>query len=219
MNTLRYAAFISYNHSDRRWAEWLHRSIETYRIPKMVHPGQQDGASGPVLRPVFLDRAELSSSADLASSVRDALEQSAALIVVCSPNSAKSRWVNEEVRTFRALGRQDKIFCLVVAGDPAAGDCFPPALESEPLAADVRPGGDDRNAARLKLVAGLLGVPLDRLSQRELARRQRRLAIIATAASPLRQLPRLLFWRALKLSGNAWWRNSSRLPPGARQIS
>lgn len=183
MNTFRYAAFISYNHRDRRWAQWLHRSIENYRIPRNVLAEQHENQAQAALRPVFLDRAELPSSADLAGSVRDALAQSRALIVVCSRSSAQSRWVNEEVRTFKALGRQQKIFCLIVDGDPATGDCFPPTLDSEPLAADVRPGGDDRNDARLKLIAGLIGVPLDRLKQRELARRQRRLAIIATAGA------------------------------------
>ena len=32
----RYATFISYRHApaDRRWAVWLYRSLETYRLPK-----------------------------------------------------------------------------------------------------------------------------------------------------------------------------------------
>ncbi|HXC60979.1 MAG TPA: tetratricopeptide repeat protein, partial [Steroidobacteraceae bacterium] len=75
--------------------------------------------------------------------------------------------------------------------------CFPPALRfevrdgvvtdiaaDEPLAADVRPGKDHRGTARLKIVAGLLGIPLGRLRQRELARRQKRLTLI-TASSLL----------------------------------
>ena len=182
MNTVRYAAFISYNHRDRRWAEWLHRSIENYRIPKEIALPDSNLSASRSLRPVFLDRAELSSSADLAGSVREALEQSAALIVICSPAAAQSRWVNEEVRTFKALGRGERIFCLVVDGDPASGDCFPSALDREPLAADVRRGADDRNDAKLKLIAGLLTVPLDRLRQREAARRQKRLVTISVAS-------------------------------------
>ncbi len=192
---LRYAAFISYSHKDRKWAEWLHHAIETFRIPKDF--------TGRSLKPVFLDRAELPSSSDLAASVRESLTQSRHLIVICSPDAARSRWVNEEVRTFKALGGADRILCLIVAGEPSmaapgvsADDCFPPALRftvvdgeltatpvSEPLAADVRPGKDDKRAARLKIIAGLLGVPLDRLVQREQSRRQRRLAIIATASA------------------------------------
>ena len=193
---MRYAAFISYSHHDKRWAEWLHGAIETYRPPKDV--ATFTGTRGVVtsLRPVFLDRAELSSSANLANTVRLALEESDALVVICSVAAAQSRWVNEEVRAFKALGRGARIFCLVVDGEPSTGECFPPALRfvvenevittipaGEPLAADVRVGKDDRASARLKIIAGLLNVPLDRLRQRELMRRQRRLAIVATSSA------------------------------------
>jgi tetratricopeptide (TPR) repeat protein len=201
----RYAAFISYSHRDRKWAEWLHRGIENFRVPKeLLIAMQADGSVLPPLRPVFLDRAELPSSSDLAATVRAALQESAFLIVICSPQAAQSRWVNEEIRTFKALGRDQNILCLIVSGRPSsslgdaqhADNCFPEALRfrvdagevtrlaaPEPLAADVRPGNDDPHSARLKIIAGLLGVPFDRLRQREHARRQRRLAIIATASA------------------------------------
>ena len=93
------------------------------------------------------------------------------------------------------LGRSASIFCLVVDGEPAVADCFPPALrfevrdgvvtdvvEDEPLAADVRPGKDPRSTARLKIVAGLLGIPLGSLRQRELVRQQKRLTLIAASS-------------------------------------
>lgn len=191
---MRYAAFISYSHRDRRWAEWLHRKIEGYRPPKDLAVAAAEAL--PPLRPVFIDRAELPSSTNLAAGVRTALEESAALIVICSVAAAQSRWVNEEVRAFKALGRGARIFCFVVDGEPATGECFPPALRyevehgavtqtpaAEPLAADVRAGNDDRASAQLKIIAGMLGVPLDRLRQREHARRQSRLALIASASA------------------------------------
>ena len=195
---MRYVAFISYSHLDREWARWLHRSIERYRIPTSLR------AQGSGLKPVFLDREELPSAADLAQSVRAALEESAALIVVCSPDAARSRWVNEEIRSFKALGRGKRILCLIVGGEPGAtarqqapdSECFPGALlyqvidgelteqpAPEPLAADVRPGADSRREALLKIVAGLLDVSLDELRQRDQVRRQRRLAGIAAAAT------------------------------------
>ena len=190
-----YAAFISYSHRDRRWAEWLHRSIENYRPPRNLTPTRAAVGPLPALRPVFLDRAELPSSADLAATVRSALAESAVLIVVCSTAAAQSRWVNEEVRAFKSMGRGARILCFIVEGEPAAGECFPPALRfeveqgavtdkpaAEPLAADVRAGRDDRKSALLKIIAGLLGVPLDQLRHRELVRRHRRLALIATVA-------------------------------------
>ena len=192
---MQYAAFISYSHRDQHWAQWLHRSIESYTPPKGLTASIDAANKSPSLKPVFIDRAELASSSDLAGTVHSALQQSRALIVVCSPAAAASRWVNEEVRQFKLLGRAAHIFCLVVDGEPAVADCFPPALRFEvrdgvvtdvaavePLAADVRHGKDDRGSARLKIVAGLLGVPLDRLRQRELVRRQKRLTQIAAAS-------------------------------------
>jgi tetratricopeptide (TPR) repeat protein len=195
---LRYVAFISYSHHDRETAQWLHRALETYRPPPDVLPQALPSST---LRPIFLDRAELPSSSDLAATVREALAASRFLIVVCSPLAARSRWVNEEIRYFKSLGRADRVLALVVAGKPASpagdpDDCLPPALRyvineagaitqiagAEPLAADIRPGADDRRSAFLKIAAGILQVPLDRLVQRDTARRQRRLIQIAAGA-------------------------------------
>ena len=50
------------------------------------------------------------------------------------------------------------------------------------IAADLRDSGDGRQAGLLKIVAGMLGVGLDDLVQREVLRRQRRMTLI-TAAS------------------------------------
>lgn len=191
---MRYSAFISYNHKDRAWAAWLHRELEHYRLPKAL-VGRQ-GPWGPLdgrLPPVFQDREELAASANLAESVREALNEASSLIVICSTNAAKSRWVNEEVRTFAELGRRDRIQCLIVPETPGSdealhreADLFPPALlelGSEPLAADARSSGDGKRNAFLKLVAGVTGVRYDELRQREQSRRQKRLLTLAAAAS------------------------------------
>ena len=201
----RYVAFISYSHVDRDVARWLHRSIEGYRLPAHIHAAVSvSGKDDSRLKPIFLDREDLPSSTDLAESVRLALLESDALIVVCSPAAARSRWVNEEVRLFKELGRASRIICLVVAGEPRAEDkglppgleCLPPALRfavldgvvttqaaPEPLAADLRPGADTRRDAKLKIIAGLLGTGLDELRRRELMRRHRQLAVIVAAAA------------------------------------
>ena len=42
----RYKAFISYSHSDEEWAKWLHRALETYRVPK--HLVGRETEFGPV---------------------------------------------------------------------------------------------------------------------------------------------------------------------------
>ena len=185
----KYWAFISYSHQDKNWGDWLHKTLETYRVPRrLVGRTSRDGAVPRRLYPIFRDREELPSSADLGNNIGDALRRSRYLVVICSPHAAPSRWVNEEIKAFKKLGREDRILALIVDGEPNASDkpdsglaeCFPPALRHkldargelstervEPIAADARAGKDGRQNAKLKLLAGLLGVAYDELKQRE----------------------------------------------------
>lgn len=201
----KYWAFISYSHRDKAWGDWLHKNLEGYRVPgRLVGRVGHDGPLPKRLFPVFRDREELPSSADLSNNIAEALRQSRHLVVICSPAAAASRWVNEEIVAYKRLGRADRILALVVDGEPNASDhpesgkleCFPPALRHqvsaggellpervEPIAADARLGKDGKANARLKLLAGLLGVPYDELRQRERRRRlRRRLQWTAAAA-------------------------------------
>lgn len=190
MTEFRYKAYISYSHKNERWAAWLHRSLEAYRVPrKLVGIATDSGVVPARIRPVFRDRDDLSSAADLAGTVKHALDDSENLIVVCSPDAASSHWVNEEIRYFAGLGRADRIFCIIVDGESAkdgsVAASFPIALAEigmqEPLAADVRQWADGKNVAKLKLVAGLLGIRLDELRRRNLQRRRIQQAVIGLA--------------------------------------
>lgn len=192
---MRFRAFLSYSHADAAWARWLLRRLETYRVPSRLVGTQ--GVHGVIERRLgtfFRDRDELPSAGDLGVTIREALTDSEALIVIGSPAAAQSRWVNAEVEAFQASGRGDRVLCFVVGGVPGSGDpaqeCFPPALVQpdaegrprEPLAADARADGDGRERAFLKLVAGLLGIGYDALARREAQRRTRKLAIVAAAS-------------------------------------
>jgi tetratricopeptide (TPR) repeat protein len=185
----RYTAFLSYSHRDAAAALRLHRRLEAYRMPKRLVG--RETARGPVperLAPIFRDREELPAATDLSETVREALAQSGALIILCSPNSAGSLWVAEEIRTFRALHPDRPILAAVLDGDPP--DCFPAALRAfgqdgtwhEPLATDLRPNRDGARLGLLKLVAGITGVGLDALVQRDAARRIRRVMAVTAAA-------------------------------------
>lgn len=199
LNPRKYWAFISYSHFDEGWAVWLHRYLESYRVPRGLVGKTSPTCTIPArMYPIFRDRDELPGASDLGAQIRLALAQSHSLVVVCSPNAARSQWVNEEVRSFQKLGKADRIFCLVVGGEPGASrgtaiggslenshECFPsavlspwvddnsPPTKAEPLAVDVRPGRDGRENAALKLIAGILGVNFDDLKQRELRRARR----------------------------------------------
>jgi TIR domain-containing protein len=198
-----YWAFISYNQHDATHARRLHKELETFRVPRgLVGRRAGDRTIPRRLIPIFRDRDELPSAGDLTGKVREALEASNALIVICSPYAAASPWVNEEIRTFKMLGRGERIFPFIVDGEPYASDhpalglpeCFPSTLRfavaadgtltdrrSDPLAADAREGKDGRSNARLKLIAGLLGIGFDDLRRRQLARKRqrRRIGVLA----------------------------------------
>ena len=184
MADYRYKAFISYNHADEAWAKWFHSRLERYRIPgKLVGKTTSHGTIPKRLQPIFRDRDELSAASSLSDKVKQALRDSAALVVICSPAAAASHWVSEEIHEFRRSGRVDRIFAVIVDGDPAGigGDgCFPSALlrsedgtALEPLAADARKWADGRWLSLLKLLSGILDIPLDSLRRRDMQRRQR----------------------------------------------
>jgi len=120
----RYDAFISYRHvePDRTWATWLHEALETYRTPrKLVAQG-----IAPRLKPVFRDEDELPASAYLNKEIERALQQSRFLIVICSPRTPPSEWVNKEAIRFREMGRGDRILALLIEGEQSQS--FPRAL-------------------------------------------------------------------------------------------
>ena len=197
-------AFLSYSHDDEKDAAWLEESLETFRVPKRLIGQLTD--MGPVpkkLTPVFRDRHELAAAADLGEEIEEAIAGSRFLVVLCSRTAAQSHWINEEIALFKRLHEDDRVLAVILDGEPFASDnpdtaaeeCFPPALRTrfdargrptsqraEPLAADLRESGDGRRMGLLKTIAGMLGVGLDELAQREAQRRYRRMTII-TAAS------------------------------------
>jgi tetratricopeptide (TPR) repeat protein len=217
----RYRVFLSYSHSDTKWAQWLMRQLEGYRVPERFHGRTAPiGEIGARIAPVFRDRDELPTSADLGDTIRTALRESATLVVICSPESAKSRWVRNEILEFKRLGGSARVFAFIVGGEPKAEgtdqDCFSPALRhslgpdgalsphpAEHIAADARPHGDGRVDACLRLIAGLLGVGFDDLRQRERARRRRRLLWITAGAIGAVALTLGLSFSALKARRDA----------------
>lgn len=172
----RFRAFVSYAHVDAAAAARLQRRLENYRVPQALHDTGAPAA-------VFRDREDLSAASDLSAAVREALAASRALVVVCTPATPGSQWVAREIELFRALHPDRPVLAALFGGEPA--ESFPPALKAggtEPLAADFRKSGDGERLAFLKIVAGVLQVPLDRLIQRDAQRRLRRvMAVTATS--------------------------------------
>jgi tetratricopeptide (TPR) repeat protein len=200
----RYYAFLSYSHKDKELADWLHRELERFRVPhSLAGRLTANGVVPKRLTPIFRDQQELAAAGDLGKEIKAALAASQFLIVLCSPTAAKSRWTNAEVESFKHTRPDACVLAAIVAGEPFASEmpgredeeCFPPALRqkfdrrgrptpkrAEPLAADFRDGEEGKRLALLKLVAGMLGVGLDDLVQRETTRRHRHLAWLAAGS-------------------------------------
>ena len=214
----KYWAFLSYSHQDAKVCEWLHSSLENFRVPKrLIGRDSREGKIEERLFPVFRDRDEIPGSSELGKNLTEALAQSRYLIVICSPAAARSRWVNEEIRQFKMMGGEGRILALITDGEPNAADkpnsglleCFPEALKYrvdasgnltgqrvEPIAADIRRGRETRSIALLRLIAGVLGVPFDELRQRDRERARRSLTIRTVVGVVLvAMLATGLFWR------------------------
>ncbi len=200
METFKYKGFISYSHDDERWGSWLHRKLETFRFPRRtVGRETKRGIVPRRFTPVFRDRDELTAGANLGAEIQDSLRQSENLIVLCSPRSAQSYWVNKEIQYFKQHNNPDNIFAFIMEGEPFAQnpeeECFPEALKYamgadgelsdtvvEPLAADARDVGDGKSLALLKILSGMAGLGLDELVQRDLQRARRRVTGITATA-------------------------------------
>jgi len=186
----RYWAFISYSHKDAAFGRRLHRQLENYLLPRRLRGRMTvQGLIPKRLIPIFRDRDELPAANDLSTEVRAALQASRSLVVVCSPAAAASKWVSREVELFRSLHPDRPILAALVKGEPEDG--FPEAIQRqgvggetvEPLAADFRAIEDGTRLGLLKLIAGIVGIGLDELIQRDTQRRLHR--VMAVTASSM----------------------------------
>lgn len=172
--SFKYFAFISYKREDEEWAVWLQHELEYYHLPASLN-GREDLPKE--FRPVFRDIDELKAG-NLPEQIHHALASSAHLIVICSPRSANSKWVNKEIEDFIEIGRQkginnlERVFPFIVEGqrhDPEQ-ECFPKYLrelpdEMEILGGNVNDSGRDK--AFVKIIAGMLpNVSMDMLWNR-----------------------------------------------------
>ncbi len=165
-----YFAFISYKREDEDWAKWFQNELENYHLPSSLN-GRSDIPQS--FRPVFRDIDELKAG-NLPEQIYEALESSINLVVICSPLSAKSPWINKEVTDFIEIGKKKNvdnlrnIFPFIIDGIPHSHnetECFPEALEKLPsdkdiVGGNVNEGGnvseENRERAFVKVLAGML---------------------------------------------------------------
>lgn len=175
-NKFKYFAFISYSSKDSQWGRRLQRRLERYRLPSMLCREHNLGRRP--MRPVFFAPTDIQPG-DLSEELKQRLRCSKNLIVICSPDSAKSEWVGREIAYFHSLGRDKDIYFFIVSGAPHSGDsateCFNPIIEElgmpEILASNVHEKVFklpwlNRERAYAQLISKLLGIEFDTIWQR-----------------------------------------------------
>lgn len=186
----KYFAFISYNSKDTAWGKRLQKKLEHYRMPSTLC--SEHGWEKKPIKPVFFAPTDIQPGG-LSEELQERLKASQHLIVICSPNSAKSLWVGREIEFFHNLGRTKNIHFFIVEGSPHSGnpetECFNPVVDKlglpEILGANIhekiyKSAWLNRERAYVQLISKLLGVEFDAIWQRH-----RRQMIRKTAASAL----------------------------------
>jgi hypothetical protein len=171
----KYFAFISYSHKDSELAKWLQHEFEYYELPATLFDERKDLRKEDFpdsFRPIFRDEDELAGG-ELQPQISEALTDSEYLIVVCSPNSAQSLYVDSEIKEFISLSQENKrrIFPFIVAGKPhqdedhKENECFPKSLLElsedkvdpvELIGCDIDIHTTGRDHAFVKILAGTL---------------------------------------------------------------
>ena len=126
-----YYAFVSYSRKDKAAARYLQNQLESYRYPAMLVDEEHKPKNPKYLRKIFRDTSDLDVNQ---SSFTDAIDRHIAesryLIVLCSPNSQKSVWVEREIVRFLETHDHDPqlIFPVILEGD--IPDCLPEKLRT-----------------------------------------------------------------------------------------
>lgn len=110
-------AVVAFSPEDSVWCDWIYRNLNGYPLPvSLVDRVTTQGFPRPDCLSIFPDRRD----PHYADQLPHALSESTYLIVVCSPQSADSEWVGDQIRGFKKAGGEERILALVVDGPPDA---------------------------------------------------------------------------------------------------
>ena len=215
----KYNAFISYRHEkeDEKVAEHLHDALERYHIPKSAREKADFEGSFQIFR----DKFDLPVTDSLNDTIGNAIKESEYLIVICSPHTRDSIWVDKEIELFLKTHSRKNIFTVLVSGEPKEvipetllyeevseeteeGEIVTIRRPLEPLSCDYRSGIKKARKTELpRLAAGLLGCTYEDLIRRQQQYRFRLFAGLGTAALlAVLTLAGYMYWSAKSIRDN-----------------
>ena len=109
--TYKYFAFISYKSDDLKEAWALKKKLDSYKLPSVLRK-QYKKEKLPTYE-AFLDKTNIQPGI-LTDELRDNLDNSRYLIVICSPRSAKSNYVKAEIEWFTRDGREKDMYLFII---------------------------------------------------------------------------------------------------------
>jgi hypothetical protein len=196
--TYRYRAFLSYSRADQKVVDDMFRRLSSFRTPNPLLKEVGDFGSPPRSLPIFLDRKSAQLGATVPDRLRQAVIESAFLVLFCSEASVRSEWVAREIEIFLEAHPPHHILPVFLRHSlqQAPQQLMPAPLaalgERAPIGGDLLADGGPRPVAH-KLLGAMLGFPQDRISrEQERADRQRRnleraalgsIAVLATGAA------------------------------------
>jgi tetratricopeptide (TPR) repeat protein len=107
----KYRAFISYSHKDIKFAKYLQKSIEQYKIPNILrhkYPSLPENLQGST----YLSKEESNKSTELSREAKAALKFSHNLMYVSGLNSDSSKNVASELAYFKQEHGDNRIFAI-----------------------------------------------------------------------------------------------------------
>ena len=192
----RYEGFLSYSHAaDGTLAPQLQSALHGFAKPWYRLRAIR----------IFRDKTSLSATPSLWPSIEAALRNSGFLLLMASPDAAKSHWVRKEVETFLNLAGPKRILIILTEGelewDEAAADfdwrrtnAFPqlgrPVFEEEPLWVDLRAlrssesvslRNPDFRDAVARLSSALRGIPTDQLIGEDIRHHRKTMRLLWSA--------------------------------------
>ena len=101
--------FLSYSRKDRDFAIKLEKALEDYRFPKSLKSDKRNIN-------VFRDEADIEAAGDYYRAIEQHLKGASKLVVVCSPDARKSKYVEDEIRRFIETHSEKDVIPVLVRG-------------------------------------------------------------------------------------------------------